>query len=257
MNNLLKFIAKYSNFLVFLILEVVAFLLIVNNNDYPHSQFLSSSNAIAGWQNEQITNVKNFFALRSINESLAAENAQLRARLEGQQATGNGLQDTLSPYSYIPAKVVGITLYDSHNYITINKGSEDSLQIGQGVRTIEGVVGVLCTVNTHYSVVLPIINKGSNLSCRFVKNDYLGSLTWNGYNPDYAFLEDVAVHIPVFEGDTIVTSGLSPSFPEGILVGLVDKVERKEGDSYYTLRVKLATDFRKIKYVVVIKNELE
>lgn len=253
MNNLLKFIGKYSNFLVFIILEVVAFLLIGNYNDYPHSKFLSTSNAIVGWQNEQIANIRDYFALRAINKTLAEENALLRTQLSAQS-------DTLLSYSapplsqYTPAKVVGLTLFENHNYLTINRGEEDSIGVGFGVRNTEGAVGVVCTVNKHYAIVLPLINTESNLSCRLLKNDYLGSLTWRGSNPDYANLEDVAAHVPVAVGDTLVTSGLTPSFPEGIPVGIVEEAILKEGDSYYIIRVKLATNFRKIKYVEVIHN---
>lgn len=245
MNNFLKFIRKYGNFLVFLVLEVVAFLLIGNFNNYPHSKFLSTSNTIAGWQYEQISNVRNFFGLRSVNESLAAENASLRSQLDRLQATN---------LFYIPAQVVEMTLFEERNYLTINRGTADSLQRGQGVCNADGAVGIVCMVNTHYSIVIPIINTESNISCRFLKNDYLGSLTWDGVNPDYAYLEDVAAHIPAAIGDTIVTSGLTPAFPKGIPVGIVENIQLKEGDSYYTIRVHLAADFRKINYIYVIQN---
>lgn len=262
MNNLLRFIGKYSNFLVFIILEVVAFLLIGMCNDYPHSKFLSTSNAIAAWQYEQTTNLRNFFALRSINNNLVAENARLRSLLSSESQLP---LDTLLPYSstpllphsptplYLPAKVVQLTLFEPRNYLTINRGDVDSVCVGQGVCNNQGAVGIVCQVNKHYSIVLPLINEESNLSCRFLKNDYIGTLTWDGKNPDYASLEDVATHIPVMEGDTLVTSGLTSAFPEGILVGVVDKASLEEGDSYYTIRVKLATNFRKIKYVEVIQ----
>ena len=276
MNNLLRFIGKHSNFLVFIILEVVAFLLIGTCNDYPHSKFLSTSNAIAGWQYEQITNIRNFFALRSINNNLAAENARLRSLLLPEPQLP---LDTLPPYSptplplysstplppysptpqYLSAKVVQLTLFEQRNYLTINRGEADSVYVGQGVRNNQGVVGIVSVVNKHYSIVLPLIHTESNLSCRFLKNDYIGTLTWDGKNPDYAYLEDVATHIPVLVGDTLVTSGLTSSFEEGIPVGVVDNATLEEGDSYYTIRVKLATNFRKIKYVEVIQtpnNEL-
>ena len=55
-------------------------------------------------------------------------------------------------------------------------------------------------------------------------------------------------------GDTIVTSGLSPVFPEGIPVGIVENSILKEGDSYYTIRVRLNTNFKRLKYVEVVQN---
>lgn len=255
MENLLKFIGKHGNFLIFLILEVVAFLLISRYNTYPQSKFLSSSNAFLAWQDEQISFVKDYFSLRTVNEQLEAENARLRASLGWEDSVNEQSPDSLQPVTYIPAKVIRFIMGGDRNYLTINKGTADGVAEGMGVRNQEGAVGIVCTTNEHYSVVLPIIHVDANLSCRFLKNDYLATLCWSGRNPDYAFLQDVAAHIPVCVSDTIVTSGLTSAFPEGVPVGQVEETSLRPGDSYYTIRVKLYTDFRKIKYVEVIDNK--
>ena len=117
------------------------------------------------------------------------------------------------------------------------------------------MVGIVRTVGRNYSVVMPIINTHTNLSCRFAKNDYIGTLIWDGKNSRFAMLTDVAAHMVVNQGDTIVTSGLSPVFPEGIPVGTVENSVLKEGDSYHTIRVRLHTDFKRLKYVEVIQNK--
>ena len=57
--------------------------------------------------------------------------------------------------------------------------------------------------------------------------------------------------------DTIVTSGLSPVFPEGIPVGTVENSVLKDGDSYYTIRVRLCTNFKRLKYVEVVQNDAQ
>lgn len=141
-----------------------------------------------------------------------------------------------------------------HNFLTIDRGSKDGILRGQGVRNEDGVVGIVRTVGTNYSVVLPIINTQMNLSCRFAKNDYIGTLQWDGRDSRFAMLTDVAAHMVVNTGDTIITSGLSPVFPEGIPVGIVENSTLKEGDSYYTIRVRLHTNFKRLKYVEVVGN---
>ena len=155
---------------------------------------------------------------------------------------------------YLPAKVVQMTTGQLHNYLTINRGSKDGIQQRQGVRNEEGVVGIVRTVGPNYSVVLPIINTHSNLSCRFSKNDYIGTLQWDGKDSRFGQLTDVAAHMVVNIGDTIITSGLSPVFPEGIPVGIVENSVLKEGDSYYTIRVRLNTNFKRLKYVEIVQN---
>ena len=249
MQNLLKILLRYSNFLVFIALEVAAFLLVSYNNAYPRSSLLSTANDFVAWQNEVVSEVRGYFSLRSQNEQLAIENADLRNQIGSMES---GEVDTT--FHYQPAKVVQMTTDRLHNYLTINLGSKDGIQRGQGVRNEEGVVGIVRTVGRNYSVVLPIINTHTNLSCRFSKNDYIGTLQWDGKDSRFAQLADVAAHMVVNVGDTIVTSGLSPVFPEGIPVGIVENSVLKEGDSYHTIRVRLHTKFKRLRYIEVVQN---
>ena len=249
MQNLLKILLRYSNFLVFIVLEVAAFLLFSYNNAYPRSSILSTANSIVAWQNEQIAEIKNYFRLRSVNEELAAENAALRNQIYSMDSATNR-----EAIHYESAKVVQMTTDQLHNYLTINRGSVDGIQRGQGIRNAEGVVGIVRTVGKNYSVVLPVINTHTNLSCRFTKNDYIGTLQWNGKDYRFAQLADVSSHMVVNPGDTIVTSGLSPVFPEGIPVGIVESSVLKEGESYHRIRVRLHTNFKRLKYVEVVQN---
>ena len=249
MQNLLKILLRYSNFLVFIALEVAAFLLISFNHAYPRSSMLSTANEVIAWQHDALSSIEGYFSLRSQNEQLAEENAALRNQICSMDSAENG-----GALHYTAAKVVQMTTDEPHNYLTINRGSKDGIRRGQGVRNAEGVVGIVRTVGRNYSVVLPIINTHTNLSCRFAKNDYIGTLQWDGKDSRFAQLADVAAHMVVNTGDTIITSGLSPVFPEGIPVGIVESSMLKEGDSYYTIRVRLHTNFKRLKYVEIVQN---
>jgi len=249
MQNLLKILLRYSNFLVFIALEVAAFMLISYNSAYPRSSILSTANDFVAWQNAQISAVGEYFGLRSQNEQLAAENTALRNQISSMESAENK-----AAIHYESAKVVQMTTDQLHNYLTINRGSKNGIRRGQGIRNEDGVVGIVRTVGRNYSVVMPIINTQTNLSCRFTKNDYIGTLQWNGKDCRFAQLADVASHMVVNQGDTIVTSGLSPVFPEGIPVGIVESSVLKEGESYYTIRIRLHTNFKRLKYVEVVQN---
>ena len=249
MQTLIKILLRYSNFLVFIALEVAAFLLIVFNSAYPRSSVLSTAKEVVAWQHEQVSEVRGYFSLRSQNEQLAAENAALRNQISAMDSA-----HFRQVIHYTGAKAVQMTTGRLHNYLTINRGSIDGIVRGQGVRNEEGVVGIVRTVGRNYSVVMPIINTHTRLSCRFAKNDYFGTLEWDGKDSRFALLTDVAAHMVVNPGDTIVTSGLSPVFPEGIPVGIVENSTLKEGDSYHTIRVRLSTNFKRLKYVEVVQN---
>ncbi len=260
MQSLLKFIQKYSNFLIFIILEVVAFLLLTSYNEYPKSSVLSTSNAIVAFSYKVADNVTSYFRLRSVNEQLQAENAELRSQLaEFQNLAEDSVEENAYHYAHldygcIPAKVIQLSTNKQHNFLTINKGRRDSLYQGMGVRNSEGVVGIVTNVSERFAVVIPIINTNSRISAKFLKNGYYGTVEWDGFDYRYAKLTDVASHLSVAVGDTIVTSGLSPVFPENIPLAIVESAVLHEGDSYYTIKVRLQTDFRKLNYVQLIDN---
>ena len=262
MQNLLKILLRYGNFLVFILLEVAAFLLIFHNNAYPRSSVLSTANQIIAWQNEQLSEIISYFSLKEQNEVLATENAYLRNQLSHLQQWNDDslMRETmrLSNYNsptFLPAKVVQITTQQKNNFLTINVGQRDSIRKGQGVINNEGIVGVVKTVGKKYSVVMPIINTHAIVSCRFAKNNYIATLQWDGDDYRFATLIDVSSHLVVNKGDTIVTSGLSPIFPEGIPVGIVENSTLKEGASYHTISVRLSTNFKRLKYVEVVYNK--
>ena len=272
MQSLLKFILRYGNFLLFILLEVAAFLLVVWSNAYPRSSALSTANRLVAWQYETVSEVTGYFGLKGVNERLAAENAAMRSQLENSGLWEESDADSTkilstnykSPFKgdlegpriiYREGKVVQMTMNGMRNYLTINRGEEDGVYEGMGVRNEEGAVGIVATVGQHYAVVLPLINIETHLSCRFLKNDYIGTLQWDGRDTRFAELADVATHLEVNVGDTIVTSGLSTSFPAGVPVGVVEECRLEEGASYYTVRVRLATDFRRLRYIEVIDNE--
>ena len=82
-----------------------------------------------------------------------------------------------------------------------------------------GIVGIVYQTSAHYAIVLPVLNSKSSISCKIRRTDYFGSLKWSGGSSLYAWLRDIPRHSEFSLGDTVVTSGHSAVFPEGIPVG--------------------------------------
>ena len=263
MQNLLRFLQRYSNFLLFIVLEVVALLLFVLTQPYQHARFFSAANGFVTSVTQVGDNIGGYFTLTRVNRQLAEENALLREQIVSYQSLIEKQHETDTAYHYAhllwqftPAKVVDMQTASAHNYLVINKGSRDGVQEGQGVLSHDGVVGAVSKVNTHFSLVVPLIHPKMNLSCRIMRNRQQGFLHWDGPNCRYASLNDIGRHVEVQEGDTIVTSGLTDRFPQDVMVGVVDKVTLRDGDTNYRIRVRLSTDFRGLEYVQIIRNPL-
>lgn len=259
MKEIIKLILKYHFTIIFILLEIVSFSLIIRHNEYQRAIFSQNASTLFGNISSMTTDVKDYFRLKEINETLANENIQLKQRLEAIEVLrdtvvrGTIVQDSLPVYDYTGAKVVNATFNRMKNYITIDRGRKNFIEKEMGVASPDGIVGLVQDVSENYSIVIPLVNVASRVSAKIKKNNYYGSLQWDGDNYRYSYLNDVPYHVDVTEGDTIVTSGLSKIFPEGILVGYVESVD-KETANFLKIKVRLAVDFKRLSHVYVINN---
>jgi rod shape-determining protein MreC len=237
--------------------------MIVKNQKYQESVFLSSSNSVVSGMYEWSNSVVEFFKLRDANNNLSEENTSLKnqiIKLQNELTTlrpreKDSIHFRIPPemeYEFISAKVISCTTNKLQNYITLNKGAIDGIKQDMGVVSDEGVVGIVKTVSNRFSVVIPVLNPKIEISCKFKKNNYNGALLWDGKDYRYSNLTDIARHVEFALGDTLITSGLTPAFPEGIPVGNIEDFKIKESDAYYNIKVKLAVNFRTLSHVKVI-----
>ena len=261
MRNLIDFLIRYSNFLIFLILEVVAFILIGTTHEYQQSSVWSSTNRIVAGSNTIRSSIKGYFQLREDNTLLAEENALLKSQLMELQNSVEHTAERDSQYiythldwDYTPAKIIDITTHKQHNYLTLNKGARDGIEKDMGVVCADGLVGIVSAVAEKYSLVVPIIHTNISISTRLKSCGQIGGTQWDGRDYQYVHLTDIARHISINTNDTVVTSGLTSVFPEGILIGVIDDIELNPGDNYHSAKIKLSTNYRALKYVQVLRN---
>lgn len=268
MQKLLEFLIRKRHWFVFLLCEIVSFTLLFRYNSYQQSVMISSANSMIGHLFSVSNVVESYLYLREENKTLFDRNGQLelevlklQRRIEllesGMLSYDSIMTDSVVyPYHYITAEVVNNGVVGMYNYITIDKGRADGVLPDMGVVSTSGVVGFVSTVGDHFSVVLPLLNIKSKLSCKSQRG-YDGSLVWDGRDPQYSNLEQLASHAEFQEGDTIVTSGYSAIFPPGIMVGKVAALDQTRDYSSHSLKIKLATDFVRLKTVRVVKFDYQ
>lgn len=157
-------------------------------------------------------------------------------------------------YNFIPAKVVYNNIYGSENYIQLNKGEKDGIKPDMGVMSPSGIVGVVMSVSPHYSVAISVLNPKFQLNCKLKNKNYFGPLVWDGKDFQYTFLENLPRHAEMIPGDTVITSGFSAFFPEGLPVGVVVDIHKQKNDNYNSAQVKLFADFSTLTNVMIIQN---
>ena len=266
MRNLFDFFAKYNNWLLFVLLEVVSFVMLFRFNSYQGSVWLTSANYVTGKIFEIDSAIEAFFSLTKVNQELTLKNFYLErqvnqlSRLYG-RATGDTLvkehlsRTNVEQYKLVPAKVVSNSVDMMNNLITIDKGRADGIVVDMGVTSGKGVVGVVLLVSDHYSIVMPLLNSKSRVSCSIRGRGYFGYTRWNGKMPNYINVEDIPRHAHFKRGDWVETSGYSSIFPPGIVVGKIIEVYNSPDGLSYRLKVHLSTDFANLRDVCVITDK--
>ncbi|MDE6311951.1 MAG: rod shape-determining protein MreC [Muribaculaceae bacterium] len=265
MNELLLFIRKNSKWFVFAICAIVSCVMLFQSNPYHQHLYLTSAGRAVSSVYKSGSMLSSYLNLRSINEDLNRRNAELQAEIAAQNEVIErlhelGFRDTLVTeagvrhFDFIVAHVINNSIARPFNYITINKGSADGVRPELGVIDQNGVVGIVSNVGSGSARVISLLNPNFRLSCKIKRSDYFGSLVWDGKDPREALLEELPRHTVFEPGDTIVTSGYSAVFPEGLPVGVIMPDNNEHNENFFTLRVRLLADFTTLGNVQVVVN---
>jgi rod shape-determining protein MreC len=259
MQQIVNFILKNSNRLLFLLLLVFSLFLTIQSHSYHKSRIISSANFLSGGVYEKINSVSEYFNLRTQNDALAEENAKLRSIIFNTKDTASTSKldsiKGLYPTDIIVSKVIHNS-YNSHdNYLTINSGNIHGVKQDMGVVNSKGIVGIIDRTSTRYATVISILNTKSQINAKVKKSNHFGSLVWNGKSTGFVQLIDIPRLAAIRKGDTIVTGSQSVIFPENINIGTIDKIYVDNETNYYTLNIKLFNDMTDLGHVYIIKSK--
>ena len=260
----MNFIIKHNHWFLFLLLEGIGVMLIVQFNSYQNATVFTSANKVTGNIFATITNVGSYFSLKSENERLLRYNCELNQQIEQLNGKLSQITDSATiarlgqrgdkEFYYNTATVVNNSINKVNNYITIDKGTRQGVKDQMGVFNHQGVIGITYTSSENFTIVLPLLNSRSSISCK-VKGNTLCSLKWDGNDAQHSYLIDLPRYELFENGDTVYTSGFSSIFPADIPVGRIDRLEDSADGQAYRARVELFVDFATIDNVFVVGND--
>jgi rod shape-determining protein MreC len=259
MRNLLNFLARYNNFILFLLLEGIAIYLAITGNSYHNSRVIKGVRGITQSTEQRITNTRNYLRLREINSTLSRDNAGLRNSVEQMMSYQDSdfypVNDTIADqqYVYSSAILVNNSVNRQKNFFTLNRGKKQGVEKDMAVIGPGGVAGLIVASSDNFSIAMSLLNIDFRLSSRIRNSGYFGSLGWDGIDYRYGVLNEIPQHVGLNVGDTVETTSYSAIFPEGIMVGVISEFE-KSGSDFYRIRVSLSTNFRNLSHVNIIRN---
>lgn len=267
MRNLLNFLIKYSTWFVFTFYVLISCILLVRSSQNHHTLYLSSANAAGELVYGTVSEISEYFNLLSVNRRLQESNAKLQnevLNLRNELAQYKVLlQDTaatawnIDRFGYIGASVINNSTRHPRNYFTIDRGAADGVRPGMGVIDQSGIIGIVDITGRHTSRAISVLNQSQRFSAKIKDTPYIGSLAWHGGDPTVAYLEEVPRHARYHLGDTVVSSGFSTTFPEGIDIGTIIGRVKTHDDTFYVLKIRLASNFKALGSVRIIKDQLK
>lgn len=257
MRALFDFFVKHGSAFLFIVLEGVSLLLLFTLSESRNAAIITSAGNISGSILKIRSSIGQYFSLKDENTALAIENSLLRERLWQYESDSAFMareqMETLlsNPEQTVLARVIDNSTRHDDNFVTIDRGTIDGVEEGMGVYDSHGAVGVVMIAGSRYSIVLPILNSRTSLSCKIRNTDQLGFVEWKGGSVYEALLIDIPYQSNVQIGDTVQTSGFSWAFPEGLMVGTVAWVKHRQNANTLDIGVTLASELNNLGWVFV------
>ncbi len=253
----LKIFTLILNAAIFIALEIAALSMLRSNGMLQDTWIMKGSHAFYATVWGATEEIRYYFSLRRENERLAEENFRMAGIIREYESAGRDssatAEDSTGKYVYTLADIVKVSNNSQHNYIIVNKGSEDGVTLQSGIITGQGVIGIIDAVSRHYSYGISFKNTGMTVSARIGKDGPVGSLVWDGIHSDGALLNEIPHHIPFEPGDTVYTSGFSSIFPPDIPLGTAGESRIVNGATY-EIQIKLFEDFKALRHVTIVRN---
>lgn len=244
---------------VFIILEIASVLMLSRNNQIQRLWIARISHGFMArtWGASQ--SVSNYFSLKRQNDELALENDRLQKLVRGYELAAREADPASKPvladngFNYIPATIIKSSTNTQHNYLIIDKGSEDGVTRNSGIITDKGVIGIVDAVSSHYSYAISFLNTELFISARIGNSGAVGPLAWDGTGSDRAILKEIPLQFKFAPGDTVYTSGYSTIFPPDIPIGVAGESKIINGATN-EIKVDLFQNHKALKYVTIVSN---
>ncbi len=267
MRNIFLFIRRYFNLLLFLVLQGLSIYLIVSYSKYHHSLFGHTANIVTGNINKKYNEVQYYFHLKDTNDSLLSANEKLYNKAD--TATYSNFSsvkestDTIKidssriirRFTYYGAKIVANSVGALNNYIVLYGSNVSSFTPQMAVvDPNNNVIGAVREVDGNYAVVMSLLHKDSRLSALLKNSGETGTLSWDGLETNMLTLTGIPKGVQIKKGDSLLTSGMSTTFPRGLLLGRVDVIIKEKETNSLKIMVRTAANFNTLQYGYVISD---
>ncbi len=153
----------------------------------------------------------------------------------------------------VPANVIHQDLSPWFQSLIIDQGAAAGIRPGMPVITDSGVVGLVSGTTPGAAKVMLMIDPQSRLDAYVERTRARGTV--RGAASSICDLDYVLRQENIEEGDLLLTSGMGGTYPKGLRVGRIAKVDRKTSGLFLAAQVEPAVDFTRLDEVFVILEQ--
>ena len=258
MKTLLRYLGDLKEYIIYSFIVMVCLILIFQNENIQVRFMRGAAVSIIGAVQRTFSIIPNVFQLekenrqlREVNNTLASEVSQLKeSKLENIRLKQMLEFKQRMSLRMVTAKIVGKTLIQTRNNITLNAGTNDSVKFGMPIITDKGLAGRIVAVSGNFSIAQILLNKDLRISAKDQRSRVDGIIAWDG--EEKLRMKNVSKSSDVIDGDVIITSEYSNHFPAGIPIGYVTSITTVD-NLFKNIEVEPFVDFETLEEVFVLK----
>ncbi len=245
MPGLIQFFSKTIHFWAFLVLLLISMKRTYNQDYTVRYKTDKLGLEIAGKFGKISRSWALIFKLKEENQKLLEENGKLYRLYMNSSFSYPGIKGM----EIIPAQIVSRYIQNSKSFLIVDKGSKNGIIPGDGVWSPDGVIGIVSHVSPHFAKIYSFEHPKIQISIK-LKNKSAFGFTAKDERTGKLTGTDFPEETPAKPGDTLVTSGMSLIFPQGIPVGTIYKIETtpQKDKIFY---IKPFVNLNKISYIYV------
>lgn len=259
MLQLLNLIVKFKDYAALTLLCIISLSLISIGDVSKIGGYRAFVVGTIGWLEEAFSWVPNPDALKTENRAVRELNLYLSSELMKSRkalSENRNLRELLefkegAEYNLISAEVIGKSVIELREYITINKGSNDGIDRGMSVRTDAGLTGAVVVVEENYSLIETLNNRQIKISAKIERTGIDGILIWSGSK--YFNMMNIPKSFDIKVGDELITSNYSRKYPPDLPIGKVVKVDEDKSSLFHKIYVEPFVSFSTLEQVFVIQ----
>ena len=209
------------------------------------------------WVNEQGSSRD---LLMKSNQHLTDENAKLKVRLQQLEALkleNKKLKKLLeSKYTtqenrFILASINMVSKSRLKKQISVNRGHDDGVKVGQAVLGAQGVIGQVILTTPGSANISLVTDPTQHVPVKSARSAIRGIAKGVALNQELLNILFVERDADVKAGDLFLTSGVGGKFPNGYPLGTVVKVGQQDYEPFLQIQVQPLQSTQDLEFVII------